>query len=292
MALRQVTADTRSWSLPSRVLNHFIDAIADARPILRPRVFGTSAIRLGLPVRQITAHDGHGREQSKQPTPQSTRLFHDLTSPHREKPDTDHSRYGFSRRPSIVAHAANKTQHRSPPAPNANLPRRPFAQNEFAEPFSVLRAITQAYGVCLLAVLFFSPHVVAWRAWGVRPDLVDQRETGRAAVALWQVDHLGEPVEDKYQFIQRRRFLFPAVARALRLPPALHLALYPAGAFLAVAYLPWILQPVIVGWWLLAVLTAFAANAWFFTSTGWLGGEGNASGPKQSGPGRSPRRSC
>ena len=136
---------------------------------------------------------------------------------------------------------------------------------------SLLRALAEAFGVCLVVALFFSPHFVAWRAWGIRPDLFDQCETGRAGVALWQVDHLGEPVEHKYQFIQRWRFLFPAVARAFRLPAVLHLAVYPIGAFLAVAYLSWILQAFVVGWWRLAALTAITANAWFFTATGWLG---------------------
>lgn len=136
---------------------------------------------------------------------------------------------------------------------------------------SIVRALAEACCVCLLVALFFSPHVAAWRAWSWRPDLFDQCETGRAAVALWQVDHLGEPVKHEYQFIQRWRFLFPAVARALRLPAALHLALYPTGALLAVAYLSWILQPFIAGWWRLAALTAITANAWFFTATGWLG---------------------
>jgi hypothetical protein len=135
---------------------------------------------------------------------------------------------------------------------------------------SLLRALAEAFGVCLVVALFFSPHFVAWRAWRIRPDLFDQCETGRAGVALWQVDHLGEPVEHKYQFIQRWRFLFPAVARAFRLPAVLHLAVYPIGAFLAVAYLSWILQAFVVGWWRLAALTALTANAWFFTSTGWL----------------------
>jgi hypothetical protein len=135
---------------------------------------------------------------------------------------------------------------------------------------SLLRALAEAFGVCLVVALFFSPHFVAWRAWGIRPDLFDQCETGRAAVALWQVDHLGEPVEHKYQGIQRWRFLFPAVARAFCLPAVLHLAVYPIGAVLAVAYLSWILQAFVVGWWRLAALTALTANAWFFTSTGWL----------------------
>jgi hypothetical protein len=136
---------------------------------------------------------------------------------------------------------------------------------------SMVRAVAEACCVCLLVALFFSPHVTAWRAWSWRPDIFDQCETGRAAVALWQVDHLGEPVEHKYQSIQRWRFLFPAVARALRLPATLHLLLYPTGALLAVAYLSWILQPFVAGWWRLAALTAITANAWFFTATGWLG---------------------
>jgi hypothetical protein len=92
-----------------------------------------------------------------------------------------------------------------------------------------------------------------------------------AKSALWQVDHLGEPVPNRFLEIQRWRLLGPAVARAFRFPPGLHLSLYPLGAFFAVWYAWRVLAAFGVPPLLrLAGLTAVTANAWFFTATGWL----------------------
>jgi len=50
-----------------------------------------------------------------------------------------------------------------------------------------------------LVTVRFAPRLVVWRAWALRPEIFDQPETGRAQVALWQVDHLGEAIEHRYQ---------------------------------------------------------------------------------------------
>jgi hypothetical protein len=122
-----------------------------------------------------------------------------------------------------------------------------------------------------LVTVRFAPRLVVWRAWALRPEIFDQSETGRAQVALWQVDHLGKAIEHRDHKVQRWRLLFPTVAAVVRLPAPVHLALYPAGAILAVAYLAEVLRRAgLPSWQIFAALAAVTANCWFFTATGWL----------------------
>jgi len=122
-----------------------------------------------------------------------------------------------------------------------------------------------------LVTIRFSPPLVVWRAWSLRPEIFDQSETGRAQVALWQVDHLGKEIEHPHHKVQRWRLLFPTVAAVMRLPAPVHLALYPAGAILAVAFLAEVLRRArLPTWQTFAALAAVTANGWFFTATGWL----------------------
>jgi len=105
-----------------------------------------------------------------------------------------------------------------------------------AQPRGALLGVFTTIVICGVVLVLFCPHLIAWRSWAVQPDIFDQPETGRGTVALWQVDHLGEPIPSRFLEIQRWRLLGPAVARAFRLPPGLHLSLYPLGAFFAVWY--------------------------------------------------------
>lgn len=130
-----------------------------------------------------------------------------------------------------------------------------------------------ATGACALVIWFFAPRLEVWSAWWKVPDFsfFYGPEIGRARNALWQVEHLGEPIPDPNHTIIRWRLLFPGMAKVLALPNWIHLALYPLGVFATAVFLGWHLRqrgsttPTIV-----CASVAFLANAWFFTSTGWL----------------------
>jgi hypothetical protein len=112
---------------------------------------------------------------------------------------------------------------------------------------------------------------MVWNAWWRVPEYFYGPELGRARTALWQVDHLAEPITDPIHALIRWRLLFPGLAKVLHLPAWLHLALYPFGTIAAATAMVW--------FWrsrerslLIAAFASLAvtANAWFFTSTGWL----------------------
>lgn len=133
------------------------------------------------------------------------------------------------------------------------------------------RLILAAAAICVLVLWVFAPRIGVWTAWGKAPEFIYGPEVGRGKSAVWQAANLGAEIPDPIHKILRWRLLFPGIAAGLGLSAFWHLALYPLGAVAAVAWVLTVLRDRGVSRgvaWLGAL--AFAANAWFFTATGWL----------------------
>ena len=122
-----------------------------------------------------------------------------------------------------------------------------------------------------IVILFFSPRLMVWSAWWRVPEFFYGPELGRARTALWQANHIGEPISDPIHALIRWRILFPGLANILHLSPWLHLALYPLGTFAAASAMVWFWAKSGASWInSFTAALAVTANAWFFTGTDWL----------------------
>lgn len=133
------------------------------------------------------------------------------------------------------------------------------------------RLVFAAAAACMVVLWVFAPRIGVWIAWWRAPEFIYGPEVGRAKTAVWQAANLGAEIADPIHKILRWRLLFPGIAAGLGLSAFWHLALYPLGALCAAAWALRVLRDrgVAPGVAWLGVLT-FAANAWFFTATGWL----------------------
>jgi len=136
------------------------------------------------------------------------------------------------------------------------------------------RPCIRAAGIALLAaaasLFMFTPSFVTWRGLNI-PELAADPALNRAADALRQLqDPFLRPDSPTDRVIAWRLF-FPLLGHALRLPPALYLALPHLGCLLVLFLVARILLSCgLGGWESLAATTIAATCSWFFVSTGWL----------------------
>jgi hypothetical protein len=127
--------------------------------------------------------------------------------------------------------------------------------------------------VSLVLLVFFSPDLVAFRAWSRVPEVFWQVVPVRRGIQVMK--QVGEPfleVTDPLHKIVQWRLLMPMIGHALHLAPEIVLGLSPLGCIVLLGVL--IAQERARGGSfgecsMLAIVAG--AGAWFFTSTGWLG---------------------
>ncbi len=161
-----------------------------------------------------------------------------------------------------------------PPSDPLPEPLRRLAARLASHPWTSRAAIGGSLALAtVVALLSFAPRFWLWPAVGapLGDFIAVQPEFHRAAFALGQLENPWQRIADPTNRVIEWRLLFPVLAHALKLPPALYLALPAVGVLLALGLAAAALwretkdAALTFGGTLLA-----ATSSWFFVSTGWL----------------------
>jgi hypothetical protein len=134
-------------------------------------------------------------------------------------------------------------------------------------------AAAVALGAALVVIRFFSPSWIAFRAWARVPEMFSNGILVRrgAYVAMQVADPFVE-IDNRVHKVVRWRLLIPLIGHYLGMSAGAVLGLAHVGCVVVLAALVRLARARGFRWREAAMLAVvFAASAWFFVATGWLG---------------------